>query len=194
MDRFTNKNNLAVTQSNRLVEARYSLNLNEQRVVLYMISLIHPEDEDFKDYSLKLSDIVNMAGLKNKNIYTELQDLLIGLRRKTLVIPNSDGYLVSGWVSSAEYREKEGVVLLSFDAKLKPYLLKLKEQFTKYRLCHVTNFRSTYTIRIYMLLKQYETIGCREFELQDFRKILDIKNKYPHFPELRRRVINIAQK
>jgi plasmid replication initiation protein len=188
------KNKLAVTQSNKLVEARYSLTLNEQRIVLFMISLIQPEDVDFNDYDVKLSDIVKLAGLKNKNIQAELKDLLVDLRRKELVIPEQDGFLVTGWVSSAKYKEDEGIVQLSFDPKLKPYLLKLKEQFTKYHLFHVTHFQSSYTIRIYMLLKQYEKLGFREFELSELREILGIEeHQYQRFSDFKKRVINVAQ-
>lgn len=185
---------LAVTQSNKLIEARYSLTLNEQRIVLFMISLIQPEDEDFKDYEIKVSDIVKLAGLKNKNIYAELKELLVELRRKGVVIPESDGYLVTGWLSSAKYKESEGIVQLSFDRKLKPYLLKLKEQFTKYHLYHVTHFQSSYTIRIYMLIKQYEKVGFREFDLVEFREILGIaSHQYKRFSDFRKRVITVAQ-
>ncbi len=38
-----------VTQSNKLVEAKFSLTIQEQRLVLVMISMISPEDKDFKD-------------------------------------------------------------------------------------------------------------------------------------------------
>lgn len=44
-----------------------------------------------------------------------------------------------------------------------------------------------------MLLKQYEKIGFREFDLIEFRKILGIDdNKYRTFSDFRKRVINTA--
>ena len=44
------KNNSIATMHNKLVEARYKLTVEEQRIMLALISLIQPEDEDFKDY------------------------------------------------------------------------------------------------------------------------------------------------
>jgi hypothetical protein len=48
-----NAKKLLVTQSTKLVEARYHLSVGEQRLVLLMISMIQPTDEDFKDYEIK---------------------------------------------------------------------------------------------------------------------------------------------
>lgn len=186
---------IVVTHSNSLTEARYSLSVNEQRIVLFMISRIHPQDDEFKDYEINVADFAAMLGIKNKNIYADTKKLLQGLLSKVLYIPNDNGYLMTNWVSSAEYKDDEGVVLLSFDKKLKPYLLMLKEQFTKYKLFTVTQFRSAYSVRLYMLLKQYVNIGIREFELAELRVILGLeKDSYPQFYEFRRRIIKTAQK
>jgi plasmid replication initiation protein len=188
------KKNLIITHSNRLTEARYSLTVNEQRIVLFMIAQIQPEDEELQEYAINIGDFAKLLGIKNKNIYADTKNLLHGLLSKVLYIPNDNGYLMTNWVSSAEYKDDEGVVLLSFDKKLKPYLLMLKEQFTKYKLFTVTQFHSSYAIRIYMLLKQYMAIGVREFELEDFRKRLNLENKYPRFADFRRWVIDAAKK
>lgn len=186
---------LIVTHSNSLTEARYSLSVNEQRIVLFMIAQIQPQDDEFKDYVINVTDFTKLLGIRNKNIYADTKKLLHGLLSKVLYVPNDNGYLMTNWVSSAEYKDKEGIVLLSFDKKLKPYLLMLKEQFTKYKLFTVTQFRSTYSIRLYMLLKQYVSIGVREFDLTELRIILGLEEgKYPLFYEFRRRIINTAQK
>ena len=108
------KNNL-VTQSNNLVEARYSLSLYEQRLVLMMISMVEPQDEDFKDYKIRVSDFNQILGLKHKGSYSKIKSILRGLRAKELLINKGEkDYLVTGWVSDAEYKDKEGYVLLSF--------------------------------------------------------------------------------
>lgn len=187
---------MLVTQSNCLVEARYSLTLYEQRLVLIMISMIEPSDEDFKDYVLKVSDFRDLLGLKNKNLYSQIKLVLKKLIERSLFIPLEDkSYLMSNWISDAEYKSNEGVVLLSLSKKLKPYLLHLKNNFTKQRLSMVIQFNGFYTIRIYTLLKQYEKIGERVFDLAEFRLILGIeKNKYILFANLKARTIMQAKK
>jgi len=187
---------MLVTQSNCLVEARYSLTLYEQRLVLIMISMIEPSDEDFKDYVLKVSDFRDLLGLKNKNLYSQIKLVLKKLIERSLFIPLEDkSYLMSNWISDAEYKSNEGIVLLSLSKKLKPYLLHLKNNFTKQRLNMVIQFNGFYTIRIYTLLKQYEKIGKRVFDLAEFRLILGIeKNKYILFANLKARTVMQAKK
>jgi plasmid replication initiation protein len=45
-----------------------------------------------------------------------------------------------------------------------------------------------------MLLKQYEKIGVREFDLLDFKKKLRVEKLYPRFNNLRQRIIQQAKK
>ena len=49
-----------VVKSNDLIEARYKLSLNEQRLVIFLISIIQPEDDDFRDYELRISEFAVM--------------------------------------------------------------------------------------------------------------------------------------
>jgi ribosomal protein L17 len=99
-----------------------------------------------------------------------------------------------GWLSSAEYYEGKGLVELEFSPKMKPYLLQLRDAFIKYQLKNVLPLRSTYSIRIYELLKQYENIGKRTFTLIEFRKILDVSpEKLTRFHDFKKRILLKAQ-
>lgn len=188
-------NKSIVTQSNKLTEARYFLTIGEQKIILLLISMISPEDTDFKNYEMKVSEFSDVMGLSSKSIYERMDDTLDKLMSRVIHIPEKRGFLKIGWVSSARYIEGEGVIQLSFDKELKPYLLQLKEQFTKYNLFTVTSFKSAYSVRIYMLLKQYESIGKREFELDEFKEILGIEGKsYDNFKSFRQWVLNQAKK
>lgn len=157
--------------------------------------MISPEDTDLKDYEMKVSDFSHTMGLSGKSIYERMDDVLDKLLSRVIHIPEKTGFLKIGWVSSARYVEGKGVIQLSFDKKLKPYLLQLKEQFTKYNLFLVAQFQSSYSVRIYMLLKQYEKIGHREFEITELKSILGIdEKKYTQFKAFRQWVINQAKK
>ena len=187
--------NMLITQANKLVEAKYTLSLYEQRLILIMISMIEPEDEDFKDYIIKVSDFSDLIGLKSRNLYPTIKKLLVKLRERTLVIEKGKDYLITGWISSAEYVSSEGIVKLSFDSKLKPFLLQLKREFTKQKLGQAIKFKGVYTIRIYGLLKQYEKLGTRGFSVDEFRKVLGIADgKLSFFADLKKRTITQAQK
>lgn len=195
LDKTKGQKNL-IAQSNRLTEARYNLSVGEQRLVLTILSFISPDDKDFKDYKISIWDLKKFLDLNTKSVYDQVKDALERLSKRSVKIDRKNGgYLISNWFSSAEYIPEDNSVYLSIEPKLKPYLLQLKEEFTRFNLFTIAHFRSTYTIRIYMLLKQYTSIGVREFDLLEFREILGIEeNQYPRFDSLRSRVINQAKK
>ena len=174
------RKNLKVFKSNNLIEAKYKLSLNEQKLILLLASTIKPDDEDFKPVRFRIVDLLNYLGFEdNTTHYTYLRQLteklmtrvlkIWDLQRKTLLQIN--------WLSSAEYHFKEGIIELCFDPKLKPFLLKLKEKFTAYSLQIAVKFDSAYSIRIYELLKQYEKLGTRSISIKELRAFLGISDK-----------------
>ncbi len=185
-----------VKQANKLVEARYSLTTYEQRIILMMISLIQPEDEDFKRYVIKVSDFISLVGLKGESAYSRIKNILRDLRAREVLIEkeNSKSFLVTGWISSAEYMDEKGEIKIAFDPNLKPYLLNVREKFLSLKLEKLIQFKSSYTTRIYTLLKQYERIGKRKFELSELRGVFGLKDEYPVYGDFKRYTILPAQK
>lgn len=193
---------IVIRKSNELIEARYKLTLEEQRLVLLLSSVIRTDDEDFKDYEIRVSDFVQMFGLeKRKAIYKAVEEAARELSGKKIDLSNGKERIYASWLSYVRYIEGSGVVQLRFDKSLKPYFLQLKNcirGFTQYNLATVINFKSTYSIRLYELLKmevwkaekarttQFEKI----FEIEEYRQILGIdKKSYPIFADLKKRVI-----
>jgi plasmid replication initiation protein len=59
------------------------------------------------------------------------------------------------------------------------YILnKLETQFTRYELEEFTSIRSTYAKTMYRLLKQWRTVGRKEFAIDDLKRILDMPTSY----------------
>ena len=190
---ISSKNNLIVSQSNYLTEARYSLSVAEQRLIITLLSFISPSDEDFKDYEIKISDFKEIIGIKSNTVYSNIRYVLRSLQGRVIEIPKTNEMI--GWFSYSRYIEESGTIIIRFDKALKPHLLSLKEQFTQYKIFIVAQFQSYYTIRIYTLLKQYEFLGERDIKLIELREILGInKNQYPKFYDFRRRIINQAKR
>lgn len=184
-----------VVQSNKLVESRYILSVNEQRLVFAVASMIHPDDVDFYPYEIKIRDLATILNIDLNNAYKNADRLTDQLMQRVLVIPEDDGPLKVGWVSSCKYNNKKGTISFSFDPHLKPYLLQLKRDFTQSKLSILAQFQSIYSIRIYQLLKQYKKIGYRVFEVDELKEILGIdKGKYSQFKQFRQWVLNQAKK
>ena len=184
-----------VTKSNSLIEARYRLSINEQRLILLYISMLTPELEDMPIVRLKVKDIIQALEINSEKYYSELKEILKKLRSRVLEIPTDTGYIITGWIDSARYYAKKGEIVLRLSPELKPYLLKLKEAFTTYYLKNVLKLRSFYSVRIYELLKQYENIGKRRIGVEELRQMLKIdSNKYKKYSDFKRFVLLTSQK
>lgn len=184
-----------VTKANNLIEARYRLSLNEKKLILLYISYLSFGEEDFPVIKIRVADIQRIFGISNRKFHQELRDTLKRLRGRVVEIPKEDGgYLITGWIASAEYIPEKGEVEIVLDPKLKPYLLKLKKEFTTYALKNVLKLKSTYSVRIYELLKQYEKIGKRVISLEALKSMLKIENEYKSYRDFRRRVLLPAYK
>jgi len=184
-----------VTQANELVSARYTLPLAEQRLVLTMIAKIQPDDCDFKPYRISVSELAEFLGIDKNSAYRECRKITKSLLTRVLEIHEPGRLLQTGWVSSAEYVVGSGIVNLSFDPLLKPYLLKLKGNFTKCKLEILLSFKSQYTMRMYTLLKQHEFRGEREMELNDAREMLGLrKDQYTEYSNFKNNVILPTQR
>ena len=94
--------------------------------------------------------------------------------------------------------DEQGYVSFEINPGIKDYILEQTENFTSYFLENIANLNSTYSLRIYELLKQYqqkETLrGFYKVRIDDLRTILNIDDKkyklYGHFKD---KVLRTAQ-
>lgn len=217
MDTTADKIVRLVKKSNDLVEARYKFDIWETRIFTSMISMIRKDDDDFKDYRLYVNDLVKEYGLETSNSSyerlkkgaKELMKKVIKIVRETEKGPMEFTTNVVVGIEhplNATLEEDPQVFIdLNFHPKMKPYLLELKSRFTSYDIRNVLKLPSSYSIRIYELLKQYERIGSRKFKIDDLKQIIgvvqeqEIKGKlkqvdtYPRYSNFRQKVLLPAQ-
>lgn len=187
-----------IIKSNKLIEAKGRMTSLEQKFILSLISEIQPTDKDFKDYYINVQDLKHGIGATYNNIYELLKEVANSLMDRKIEIEqvNSKGkkeFLITRYLSSAKYIEGEGCIKVSFDPELKPYLIEIKEMFTQYQLKNVLSLKGSHSIRIYELLKQYEKISKREFDLVEFKRFLGVENEYDRIYDLEKRVLKPAK-
>ena len=181
------KNSIIAIQHNNLVQAKYSMTLQQKRVMIWLVSQIKPTDEDFKEHILSVKELIEVCQLSGESAYKQLKDITFSLIEKGIRIiditnPKEDIETQISWLSSAKYRY--GRVTLTFSPELKPYLLLLKEKFTAVNMIDMMQFKSVHAIRIYELLKQYENIGERILDIEEIKECCGVKDKlrkYDHF-------------
>ena len=188
-----------VVKANELIQkSRFSLSLQQQKVVLYLISQITPFDEDFKLYEFSIVEFCNGCGIEfdNGKNYADLKSAIKEIADKSIWIklPNGKETLVR-WIEKPYINDKSGIIQIKLDADMKPYLLQLKENFTQYELLWTLKFKSKYTIRLYELIKSihYHDIQeySRDFELEELRRMLGAET-YKTYQSFKTRVLEPA--
>ncbi|MBU6148607.1 MAG: RepB family plasmid replication initiator protein [Verrucomicrobia bacterium] len=190
------KNELIV-QHNKLVESRYRLSLQEKRVVLWIMSQIKPDDDDFTKHTISIRDFQKITGVSGNNMHKEIAKITMSLIQRGLSIRDlkNDTLLQVSWLNSAYYHYQEGLVELKIAQELKPYLLQLKKQFTVVNLADVMGLQSMYSVRIFELLKQYESLGVRVITLSDLRECCGISlSHYKKFNDFKKDVLERAKR
>lgn len=156
------KTNPTVVKSNELIEASYKLSLTEQRVILSCISQVDAmaklkKDDDFTITAKEYADIF---GCEEKKAYTRLKEVADKLYERSILLRSRTGksYMKTRWVSSVTYHEGEGAISIGFASKIIPHLTKLQSCFTSYKFQTMKKLTSTYAMRLYELIIQYQTI------------------------------------
>ncbi len=185
-----------VVKANELIQkSRFSLSLQQQKVVLYLISQITQFDEDFKLYEFSITEFCKVCGIdydSGKN-YADLKNAIKEITDKSIWVKLQNGKeTLLRWIEKPYIDERSGIVQIKLDADMKPYLLQLKENFTQYELLWTLNFRSKYTIRLYELVKsihfhELETYQ-REFAIDELRRMLGAET-YKSYQTFKSRVL-----
>lgn len=187
-----------VVQSNKLIEAKYRLSVEEQKIIKILIAQIRKNDEDFRDYEFRVKDLAEILGMEHSNTYGILRGITKRLLTRVLEFdnPENNTILQTTWLSSALYKKGEGTVTLRFDPQLKPLLLHLQSYFTKYELGQIMQFKGQYTIRFFELRKSFlgRNQKVMDFKLKDLWEMLGLrKDEYTLFKNFKNRVLEPAR-
>jgi plasmid replication initiation protein len=195
-----------IKKSNDLIEARYMFDIWETRFFLSILSQIHKDDKDLHIYRVRFKDVIKTFGLKSNSSYELLRNAAKSMmNRKVAVSYEKDGvnremlyhivrkvdYLKEGEVRRGD--EIHEYIDVMIEDEMKPFLLELQKNFTAYDLRHVTKL-GVYPIRIYELLKQYESIGRRILEVSEIKKMFELTHEYPKFGNFFQKIIQPAIK
>lgn len=201
LDEIQRQRERKVYKSDILVNARYTLSVPEQRIILYAISLIKKDDTADTFFTMDLQDFCNVCGM-TANSYTKAKRLLQGLRDKSWFakLGDDDEETTVSWFDKVKIT-KGKTVKFKFDNDMFPFIKDLLEQYqetgqgyTSYMLQSVLPMQSKYSIRLYEIFKS-KVKGSNNiewvFELEDLKTILECTN-YNRYPDFRRKVIEPA--
>ena len=189
------KENLVV-KHNDLVTASYAMTRHEQNVLLACISQIDSRErlEDGKTFILTVEQARDLFynGNDQNHAYRDLKTASERLFERKIRLDIGDGKeLLTRFVQSVVFDPNQGAVTLRFATDIHPYLSQLERNFTQYRLVNIVQLTSIYAVRLYELVICWlgQKLYNKEFDIDEFRHLMGIGDKYTQFGELKKGVI-----
>ena len=193
-----------IKKANNLVESRYKFDIWETRFFLSVLTQIRRDDTEFQVYRIWYKDVIKAFGLKSGDSYGSLREGAKGLMGKSVQVNyEADGvkrkaelhlvrkidYLQEG----QKHVENHEYIDVTIEQEMKPLLLQLKNNFTAYDMRNVIKL-GVYSVRLYELLKQYESIGWRMMKVDEMKSMFQVEELYKLFGDFYRWVIAPAEK
>ena len=188
-----------IEKRNVLNELRANnLSLQELRFFSIYLSRINPRDESTRIVKFPLADFQKIMGLGRMNI-SHFKASVDSLLTKIVHVPNENGGFEAFQLFKKCKVDKdelgEWFVEINAHDDALPLLFDFKDRYFKYELWNALRLKSPNQIRMYEILKQYESLGKREITVKDLRELLGIaENEYPRFERFRVKVLGGCQK
>lgn len=167
-------NNLTIVHANELVEASYSLSMDELRVIALASTKVDSRKKSIGEIRIDVSDFKKAYGVNHGHVYSDLRNAVKSIMRKPIRFFDGNVVRELAWLSSNEYRTDNGsYVVIEFSPKIEPYLFELKERFTAVNFEYASKLNTPFSFRLYQWLyrdknfkrsKHGETISV-EFEV-----------------------------
>jgi plasmid replication initiation protein len=185
--------NRQIVISNALNESRFKMSRAEQKLFLYCIGNINNIEKNlYETIEFNMVEFGKYLELNPTRLYSDFKKLTFDLVSRVVEIDIGLAKCIQmNIISRVEY--DDGKVKIDINPKIAPFLLELKNNFTKYSLKEVLRFRSLYSIRIFQILSQYVGLKTVTFEMQKLRFMLDIGvEEYKLYADFKRKVLEKA--
>ena len=192
-----------IVKDNALIQASYTLDLVEQRLMLLAIMEARETGKGIAPDSLLQIHAHSYAehfDVNKETAYAVMKDASKGLFDRYVTYHDKnpktgkDRSFHCRWVDKIGYEKDTGIVYLRFTHDVVPLITRLEQQFTSYDIEQISSLNSTYAIRLYELLIQWRSVGKTPlFDLQQFRQQLGVEPvQYKTMSNFKKYVLDFA--
>lgn len=130
----------------------------------------------------QLAELANYSIQHNKRFYDTMDSLANNITQLRYIekTKNSIEYMPLFTWFRVDWEEdlSDMKAEVSVSPRFEYILNRLSANFTQYELQEFTTIRSTYAKTAYRLLKQWRTVGRKEFKIDEFKLLLDMPTSY----------------
>lgn len=177
---MTNNNKLVV-KDNALIDASFNLSLIEQRIMLLAIVEARECENLSPDTPIEVavSDYIHQFKVDSNNAYALIRDSAKTLKRREFSYldryKGKEALTTANWVNKVTYVDSSGLIILYLSHEVISLISRLSEQFTKYYMEQVSDFKSKYSLRLYELVIKWLSLGRTDkYNINDLRSKLGL--------------------
>lgn len=206
---------IAKIENEFVLKAHYALSAVEQKLIVYLVSRINPQDEDsFQKQIVPIKDLEKLFASSEKkkwgNIYSYLEDMcdnLLGqiIRFREPIMINEEERIIKGGINwfqhilIVENKKGQKSIEFMFSDMMRPFLLELK-RYVRISALEVMELKSKYAIRMYQVFKterertkKHKNASIITYTVEELKAFLGIPEKYPVLSNFRRRVLEVIE-
>ena len=187
-----------VKMANELVRGQLRLkNATAIKIFVSVVSCIHKDDVDFKDYVMPAKSVLMDPG---GNDYTLMHKAIKTITDHSILIPENDhperpSFAAYPLFSKVTYSRKDDTITASINPFLKPYLLQLKQYVLFNKIDSMMLANSGYSFALFALLSSYnKTHSDVKVELEELHAILNTAKGLRRWQDFKRDVLDRAHK
>jgi hypothetical protein len=165
-----------------------------------LLASIGRNDTTFGLCRVEVADL--LGEINSQNTYKLVREAVEEFATRTITIEQlstvgrrsrQPDFVVLPLLSIAQYKGGEGAVEARFNDAVVPYLLELRDNFTKAQLTELLKLKNPYSHRIYWLLREYSAFGQRVIGLADLKAMLKLGSGYDRWDNFKTRILDRAQ-
>lgn len=191
-----------VQKRNVLNEVRKNnMSLSELRLFSVYLSKINSRNISTRAVRFPLEDFQKLIGVEvgTDNI-THFRNTVVRLLQQVVEVPNESGY---GYTAFQLFKQVEvnkdefeqWYVEIDAHDKALPLMFDFKNRYFQYELWNALKLKSSNQLRMYEILKQYESLGKREISVMELRGLLGIApNEYDRWDNFKSKVLDSCQR
>ena len=192
---------LTIVQANDLVDASYSLSINEMRLISLAATMFDSRKSNCGEIKIFVADFKKAYGIDYCDIYPQLREAVKSIMRKPIKLYDSEINEVNelAWLVGNKYNPSSdgSYVSMTFSPLIEPYLFELKERFTKIDFKYAAKLNTPFSFRLYQWLKKVEHLNKNkngdtvsiELENQWMKDQAQIIGKYTDWRDFKKYVI-----
>lgn len=191
-----------IYKDNKLNQANFgNFTHNDYQVFLHLVSKIGGVDEIGKylqpeqlnrEHVLTAKEFSKVFNTDIDNSYRHLKKAIDKLMKADIKVerPENNSIVRINICSQAEYKKREGSIIIQFTDSIMPYLSQVRQKFVLYNLKEIADFNSLYTTRLYELIQQFKDTGYLVKSLEQLREVFAVGDKFKKYNHFKNRTFD----